>query len=82
SLQYEGRTIGTEFRRMDVAGVASALGAWTRRVLHPGDLAGAVAAALASGRPAVLDVRVDAAEAPPIHSRVRALDKLFLGDIK
>lgn len=80
SLQYEGRTIGTEFRRMDVAGVASALGAWTRRVLHPGDLAGAVAAAMACGRPAVLDVRIDAAEAPPIHSRVRALDKLFVGD--
>lgn len=80
SLQYEGRTIGTEFRRMDVAGVASALGAWTRRVLHPGDLAGAVAAAMACGRPAVLDVRIDAAEAPPIHSRVRALDRLFVGD--
>lgn len=82
AMQYEGRTIGTEFRRMDVAGVAAALGAWTRRVLHPGDLAGAVAAALACGRPAVLDVRVDASEAPPIHSRVRALDKLFVGDTK
>lgn len=82
SLQYEGRTIGTEFRRMDVAGVAASLGAWTRRVLHPGDVAAAVADALASGRPAVLDVRVDADEAPPIHSRVRALDKLFVGDNK
>lgn len=80
TLQYAGRTIGTEFHRMDVAGVAEALGAWTRRVLHPGDIAAAVAAALASGRPAVIDVRIDADEVPPIHSRVRALDKLFVGD--
>lgn len=80
TLQYAGRTIGTEFHRMDIAGVAGALGAWSRRVLHPGDLAAAVADALASGRPAVIDVRVDADEVPPIHSRVRALDKLFVGE--
>lgn len=79
TLQYAGRTIGTEFRRMDVAGVAEALGAWARRVLHPGDIASAVADALASGRPAVIDVLIDAEEVPPIHSRVRALDKLFAG---
>jgi acetolactate synthase-1/2/3 large subunit len=79
TMQYAGRTIGTEFRRMDVAGVAEALGAWARRVLHPGDLAAAVADALASGRPAVIDVRVDADEVPPMHSRVRSLDKLFVG---
>ena len=80
TLQYAGRTIGTEFSRMDVAGVAEALGAWSRRVVLPGDIGAAVAAALASGRPAVIDVRVDAAEVPPIHSRVRSLDKLFAGD--
>ncbi|MDD5304226.1 MAG: thiamine pyrophosphate-binding protein [Elusimicrobia bacterium] len=80
TLQYAGRTIGTEFRRMDVAGVAAALGAWARLVTHPGDIGPAVAAALASGRPAVIDVRIDADEVPPIHSRVRSLDKLFVGD--
>jgi len=80
TMQYDGRTIGTEFRRMDIAGVASALGAWSRRVTLPGDLGPAVADALASGRPAVIDVRVDADEVPPIHSRVRALDRLFVGD--
>lgn len=80
TMQYAGRTKGTEFHRMDVAGVADALGAWSRRVLHPGDIAAAVADALSSGRPAVIDVRVDADEVPPIHSRVRALDKLFVGD--
>ena len=80
TLQYAGRTIGTEFRRMDVAGVASALGAWARRVTRPGDIGPAVAAALASGRPAVVDVRIDADEVPPIHSRVRSLDRLFVGE--
>lgn len=80
TMQYAGRTKGTEFARMDVAGVADALGAWSRRVLHPEDIAAAVADALASGRPAVIDVRVDADEVPPIHSRVRALDKLFVGE--
>ncbi|MBI2385356.1 MAG: thiamine pyrophosphate-binding protein [Elusimicrobia bacterium] len=79
TLQYKGRTMGTEFRRMDVAGVARALGAWSRRVVRPGDIGAAVADALASGRPAVVDVLVDAAEVPPIHSRVRSLDKLFVG---
>ncbi|MBI2789757.1 MAG: thiamine pyrophosphate-binding protein [Elusimicrobia bacterium] len=82
TMQYEGRTIGTEFRRFDAAGVASALGAWSRRVARPGDIADAVAAALASGRPAVIDVLIDPDEVPPIHSRVRALDKLFAGDIR
>lgn len=80
TLQYSGRTIGTEFHRMDVAGVAEALGAWARRVTHPGDIGAAVADALATGRPAVIDIRVDADEVPPIQSRVRSLDKLFVGD--
>ncbi|MBI5246261.1 MAG: thiamine pyrophosphate-binding protein [Elusimicrobia bacterium] len=80
TLQYAGRTIGTEFHRMDVAGVAAALGAWSRRVDRPGDIAAAVADAFASGRPAVIDARIDAEEVPPIHSRVRALDKLFVGE--
>ena len=39
-----------------------------------------LAEAFASGRPAVLDVRIDADEVPPILSRVRTLDKLFVGD--
>ncbi len=80
TLQYAGRTMGTEFRRMDVAGVAEALGAWARRVRRPDDIASAVADALASGRPSVIDVRIDADEVPPIHSRVRSLDKLFVGE--
>lgn len=80
TLQYEGRTIGTEFRRIDVAGVAEGLGAEAFRVERAEEVGPALAAALACGRPAVLDVRIDADEVPPIHSRVRALDKLFTGE--
>ncbi len=82
SAQYEGRTIGTEFHRMDVAGVAAALGAWSRRVTDPRDVAPAVAEALESGRPAVLDVWIDADEPSPLQSRIRALDKLFAGETR
>lgn len=82
TLQYQGRTIGTEFRRMDVAGVAVALGARAWRVSAPEDVAPAVREALACGAPAVVDVAIDADEVPPMHSRVRSLDKLFVGDIR
>lgn len=79
TLQYDGRTIGTEFQRMDLARVAEGLGAAARRVTRPGELGPALAEALASGRPTVLDVWVDADEVPPIHSRVRSLERFFAG---
>ena len=81
-LQYEGRTIASEFRRMDVAGVAAALGASTWRVSRPDQVAQAVAEALASGRAAVIDVAIDADETPPMLSRVKSLDKLFVGETR
>ncbi len=80
TLQYDGRTIGTEFRRMDVAAIATGLGAWSRRVRRPEDVGLALRAALARRGPSVLDVAIDADEVPPILSRVRSLDKLFVGD--
>jgi acetolactate synthase-1/2/3 large subunit len=79
-LQYEGRTAGTEFRRIDAAGVAAALGAWSLRVEREAEVGPALAAALASGRAAVLDVRIDPDEAPPLESRVRALERHFGGE--
>lgn len=79
TIQYDGRTIGTEFRRMDIAAIAEALGARAWRARRPGEAAEAVAAALRCGGPAVVDVEIDADEPSPIMSRVRSLDKLFLG---
>lgn len=79
TLQYDGRTIGTEFKRMDLALVAQGLGAAARRVTRPGELGPALAEALASGRPTLLDVWLDADEVPPIHSRVASLERFFAG---
>lgn len=71
-LQY-GLASGSEFARFDAAGVAEALGARAFRVSEPGGVARAVEEALSCGGPAVVDVRVDADEPPPILSRVMAL---------
>jgi acetolactate synthase-1/2/3 large subunit len=68
-----GREIATRFRRCgdgelvssDFAMMARAMGAEGVTVERPGDLAGQLAAAIASRRPTVLDVRVDAAVSPP-----------------
>jgi acetolactate synthase I/II/III large subunit len=61
------RELATRFRyhrdgapyTADLAAMARAMGAAGRRVDKPGDLAGEIAAALASGQPTVLDVPVD-----------------------
>lgn len=71
-LQY-GRHAATEFAAFDAAGVAEALGATGFRVRRPGETAAALKAALACKGPAVVDVRVDPEEPPPIHSRVKLL---------
>lgn len=76
-LQYGGRTIATEFHRMDLAAVARGLGAQGHRITAPEEVGPALAEALASGKPTVLDVWIDGDEVPPIHSRVRALERFF-----
>jgi acetolactate synthase-1/2/3 large subunit len=79
TMQYEGRTIGCDFRRMDAVRVAEGLGAVGRRVTDPEDIAPALIQALACGKPAVLDVWIDAEAVPPIHARIRSLEKFFAG---
>lgn len=76
-MQYDGRTHGTEFRPMDVASIARALGARGITVRRPEEAGPALKLALAAGGPAVLDVAPDSDEPPPILSRVRALDRFF-----
>ncbi len=78
-LQYEGRTIGCDFRRMDIAKIAEALGAVGLKVSDPREIGPAVKKALACGKPAVVDVYIDAEEVPPIHARIRSLDRFFAG---
>ncbi len=48
-----------EFNDVDLAKVAEAMGAYGIRVNQPGDIQGALERALASGRPAVVDVATD-----------------------
>ncbi|HEX4048294.1 MAG TPA: thiamine pyrophosphate-binding protein [Elusimicrobiota bacterium] len=78
TLIYAKRTIGCVFQRMDIAKIAEGLGAVGRRVVSPAEIGPALRDALASGRPTVLDVWIDADEVPPILSRVRSVGK-FVG---
>jgi acetolactate synthase-1/2/3 large subunit len=67
------REIATRFRMestgelysTDIAGIAVAMGADGRRIDRPQDVAPALEAAFASGRPTVLDVRVDSTLGAP-----------------
>ena len=70
----DNREIGTSFRKQstgelwnpDFAKMAEAMGALAYSIDSPGDVAPAFEAALASGRPAVLDVRVNRDTAVPL----------------
>ena len=70
----DNREIGTSFRKQstgelwnpDFAKMAEAMGALAFSIDKPGDIAGAFEAALNSGRPAVLDVRVNRDTAVPL----------------
>ena len=65
-LQHYGaeRTIGCELRPTRYDQVAAALGAHAEHVEYPGDLAAALGRAVASGRPAVINVMIDGVPAP------------------
>ncbi|HEY7146084.1 MAG TPA: thiamine pyrophosphate-dependent enzyme [Streptosporangiaceae bacterium] len=54
-----GRTAGTDIGDVDLAGYAASLGAASFRVGDRRDLAPALSAAVAAGRPALVDVQVD-----------------------
>src|SRR4030095_9365470 len=65
-LQHYGaeRTIGCELRPTRYDQVAAALGAHAEHVEYPGDLDAALARAIASGRPACINVTIDGVPAP------------------
>jgi acetolactate synthase-1/2/3 large subunit len=70
----DGREIGTSFRKQDTgelwnpdfAKMAEAMGAAAYSIDQPGDFAGAFEDALSSGRPALLDVKVNRDTAVPL----------------
>jgi acetolactate synthase-1/2/3 large subunit len=51
--------IATEFSSTDFAAIARGMGAWSRRVTRPTDIGAALIEAIASGRPALIDVLID-----------------------
>jgi acetolactate synthase-1/2/3 large subunit len=56
---YPGRVVGTELRNPDFAAYAQAFGAHGETVTETEQFAGAVERALAAGRPALLELRID-----------------------
>jgi thiamine pyrophosphate-dependent acetolactate synthase large subunit-like protein len=53
---YDGRVIGTDLHVPDLPKLAESFGAYGARVEKPAELAGAIRSALASKRPALVDV--------------------------
>ena len=66
------RARGCEMRELRYDLIAKAFGAWGERVTAPGEVLPAAQRALASGRPACLDVLIDGLAAPQIHRLDRA----------
>ena len=60
-------------RPIEVAAIARAMGLAAWIVDKPGQIAGALGEALAAGRPAVIEVRVDGSIAPPLADRARSV---------
>ncbi|MBK8574931.1 MAG: thiamine pyrophosphate-binding protein, partial [Elusimicrobia bacterium] len=74
SIQFKGKFSTSLFNhRVDAAGIAEAVGALAFRVERPGEVETAVRAAIKSGRPSVVDVRVDISDRPPMGIRLATL---------
>jgi acetolactate synthase-1/2/3 large subunit len=67
---FAGRTVFSRFRRADFAKVAEGLGALGLTVTRPGEIRPAIERAIASGRPAVVDVIIDPDEVPPLETKI------------
>jgi thiamine pyrophosphate-dependent acetolactate synthase large subunit-like protein len=63
---YGGRLYAVDYGNVDFAALAQTLGAHGERVVHPGDLEAALRRAVASNRPAVVDVMIDKETLAPV----------------
>jgi thiamine pyrophosphate-dependent acetolactate synthase large subunit-like protein len=68
---YGGRTYAVDYRNPDFAALARVFGAYGEQVRNPGDLDGALRRAMASGRPAVVEVIIDQETLAPVVYRGR-----------
>lgn len=76
-LQFKERYIASSFNRVDIAKIAQGLGAQAVKVDKPGELKNIMPEVIASHKPTVIDVLIDADEIPPIQSRIKALDRFM-----
>ena len=76
---FPGRTIGTDLVNPDFAAYARSFGAFGATVANTEDFAPAFAEALAAGKPAVLDLRLDP-EALSMRTTLRALREKGLAE--
>jgi acetolactate synthase I/II/III large subunit len=80
-LQFKGKFQTGKFRRpLNIAQLASGMGAQTAIIDRPGQFGQAFADALASREPTVLDVRIDPNAMPPLAMRIETLDRFFAGN--
>jgi acetolactate synthase-1/2/3 large subunit len=63
--RYPGRVVATELRNPDMVALAQSFGAYAEHVENTDGFAQAFQRATGSGRPAVLDLRVDPAQSTP-----------------
>jgi acetolactate synthase-1/2/3 large subunit len=80
-LQFKDKFCTSMFRRpLEIAKMASAMGADGVRVEKPGDLSGALHRALFLDRPCVIEVMIDPNALPPLGARLATLEKFFQSD--
>ncbi len=63
-VAYYGRAVGTDLRHIRYDQVVAAIGGYAEHVEEPGEVAGAVGRALASGRPSLVDISVRSGPSP------------------
>ncbi len=81
--QFGGKFVSSKFRKpLDIAAIAEGMGALALRAEKPEDLPKAFKTALGTGRPVVIDARIDPEESPPMRLRIEALDKFFAGSVE
>jgi acetolactate synthase-1/2/3 large subunit len=69
-------TVSTTFKEIDCAKIAEGLGAKGYNIQKPGELKKVLPKALNSGKPTVIDVKIDPTEIPPIEGFVHGIEKL------
>jgi acetolactate synthase-1/2/3 large subunit len=77
-MQFKGKFSTSMFKRpLDVARISEAIGAQSFCVERAGETEAAIAQALKSNRPTVIDVRICPDSVPPMGMRLATLEKFF-----